>query len=129
MSGGREDWTSEDGCELRFLESLHRRCPDNIHLLRALGDLYTRGGRIQEGLKVDLQLAKFCKTESEVWYNLGCSYSLNGDYDGAFEALYKALELGYSDAEWVERDSDLEAIREDPRYPLLVQRMRKVEQN
>ena len=42
------------------------------------GELYTRTGRYEEGLKTDLELTRICPREAIAWYNLGCSYALIG---------------------------------------------------
>lgn len=50
-------------------------------------------------------------------YNLACYASLAGDTDRALSHLAKAFELDPQAREWAERDSDLDPIRSDPRYP------------
>ena len=51
------------------------------------------------------------------YYNLACFRALAGDPDGALDALERAAEM---DAEavrkWAENDSDLDSIRDDPRF-------------
>jgi len=110
--------------EMEFLEGLRNRCPGNTHVLRALGDLYTRVGRIEEGLDVDIKLAELCPDESESWYNLGCSLALAGRKDEALEALSRAVDLGYEDADWMSKDSDLDSVRADPRFWALLRKVR-----
>jgi len=50
-------------------------------------------------------------------YNLGCFRALAGDPDGALDALERAAEMD-ADAvrRWAEHDSDLDSIRDDPRF-------------
>jgi tetratricopeptide (TPR) repeat protein len=50
-------------------------------------------------------------------YNLACYASLAGDSDRAIEHLGRAFELDQITREWAAQDSDLDAIRPDPRYP------------
>lgn len=109
--------------ELRFLEGVRRRVPGHVPVLQALGSLYTRIGRYEEGLQVDLELTKLRPDSAEHWYNLGCSYALLRETDKAFEALNKAVDLGYCDAEWMRKDEDLESLRNDPRFESLLERM------
>lgn len=108
--------------ELDFLEGVRRRCPRNRLILEALGELYTKVGRYEEGLNVDLELTRICPREAMAWYNLGCSYALVGRKDDAFEALSKAIQLGYADTDWMCRDHDLASLRDDPRFKKLVKR-------
>ena len=110
--------------ELGFLEGVRRRCPDATHVLKPLGDLYTRVGCYEEGLDVDLALTRLCPEDSEVWYNLGCSCALTSKPDEALKALARAIDLGYDDAEWMTHDEDLSALRDDPQFDALLERVR-----
>lgn len=112
--------SKERRVELSFLEGLLRRCPDDPKILKPLAELYTQAGRAEDGLRLDRILATVCPEESEVWYNLGCSYALTGRLDQAFEALEKAVGLGYADYAWMARDKDLAGLRDDPRFQRLV---------
>jgi len=49
-------------------------------------------------------------------YNMACVRSLEKKIDQAIEWLQKAVEAGYDDFEWMEKDTDLDNIREDKRY-------------
>jgi mannose-6-phosphate isomerase-like protein (cupin superfamily) len=55
------------------------------------------------------------------YYNLACFRALAGDPDGALEALERAAEMdAESVRKWAEGDSDLDSIREDPRFKEVV---------
>lgn len=109
--------------ELKFLEALRKRCPSHEPLLEALGNLYTRVGRYEDGLQVDLELTKLRPREPENWYNLGCSHALVGDKENALAALEHAVDIGYSDGEWMSKDADLTALHGDHRFLDLVKRL------
>ena len=109
--------------ELGFLESVYHRCPNHIPTMKALGDLLTQAGRIQDGLAIDRRLCELCPDESEVWYNLACSLALAGDREEALDTLEKAVCKGYSDAGWMLSDDDLEGLRNDPRFKKLLERL------
>ena len=106
--------------EVRFLEGVRMRCPDNIRVLEALGNLYTRIGKYTEGLAIDLQMVKLCPHDETAWYNLACSYALTGEHDQAIAALRKAVKLGYRDWRWMKKDPDLKSLHADPRFLELV---------
>lgn len=110
--------------EIRFLEGVARRCPDHVPTLKALGDLLTQVGRIEDGLDVDRKLILLAPDESEVWYNLGCSLSLCEQVSEAIEVLTRAVALGYNDADWMENDDDLAALREHTAFLDLVRACR-----
>lgn len=54
------------------------------------------------------------------YYCLGCWYALEGKKAQAFEWLEKALEKGFKDLDWIEKDKDLDGLRKDPRYAKLL---------
>jgi len=109
--------------EQAFMESLARRCPQDVEVLKALSDLYTQVGRYADGLKADLQLSRLCPGEPLVWYNLACSYALTACTDESLSALSCAVDLGYRDYGWIRQDADLKSIRQDQRFKDILQRL------
>lgn len=107
--------------ELAFLQAVARRVPEDTNIMRALGDLYTQTGAVQEGLEMDQRLSRLCADDPMVWYNLACSLSLCGRSDDALDALDRAVELGYDDYEWMKQDADLAGLRGDPRFESLLE--------
>ena len=106
----------ENKQELDFLQAIARRLPEDIDVLRALADLYTRTGAYTEGLRADERLSRLCAEDPVVWYNLACSLALLDRADDAFDALNRAVELGYNDYEWMKKDPDLVALHGDARF-------------
>ena len=106
----------ENKQELDFLQAIARRLPEDIDVLRALADLYTRTGAYTEGLHADERLSRLCAEDPVVWYNLACSLALLDRADDAFDALNRAVELGYNDYEWMKKDPDLVALHGDARF-------------
>lgn len=109
-----------DAVELAFLQKVSDRLPEDIEILQALADLYTKTGKFKEGLAIDEKLAHQLPNDDLVWYNLGCSYALVNRADDAFEALTKAVELGYADYDWMKTDPDLQNLHADPRFESLL---------
>jgi tetratricopeptide (TPR) repeat protein len=112
--------------KLSFLEGLVRRDPQYVEALQMLGDLYTRRGRYDHSLKVDLQLSRLQPGDPLAFYNLACSHTLNGELDQAVAALETALALGYRDFNWLARDPDLHALRQHPLYRTIERRIRNL---
>lgn len=102
--------------EIKFFEAIAHRDPDYIEALQILGDAYTRTGQWENGLKIDQRLAKLCPDNPLVFYNLACSYSLMKQLDQAFAALTEAVKRGYDDARWLNKDPDLDNLRQDNRF-------------
>lgn len=111
---------SHDVVELRFLEKVAERLPEDMGTLQALAELYTKTGDYEKGLAIDLRLSQMRPNDDLVWYNLGCSYALTRRADEAFEALTNAIDRGYSDYDWMKTDSDLSGLSTDPRFESLL---------
>jgi eukaryotic-like serine/threonine-protein kinase len=58
-------------------------------------------------------------------YNLACNAALAGDRAGALSWLRQAVDHGLSDADMIERDSDLKSLRRDPAFEALIARARE----
>ena len=102
--------------ELEFLEGVRARLPAHPAVVESLGCLYTEMGRYQDGLRADREMVKMAPGSPTAWYNLACSLALTGQPGAAFDALEKAVALGYDDGDWMQDDDDLESLRADPRY-------------
>ncbi|MBI4602675.1 MAG: hypothetical protein HY721_12020 [Planctomycetes bacterium] len=58
-------------------------------------------------------------------YNLACAYALSGGKsEEALEALEASVKAGFDDHEHIEKDPDLESLREHPRYQRLLEEMK-----
>jgi serine/threonine protein kinase/Flp pilus assembly protein TadD len=58
-----------------------------------------------------------------VLYNVACAYGILGRNKECLDALERAVAQGWGDKAWLEHDSDLDAIRAEPRYLALVRAM------
>jgi len=113
MTMSIQEQTSDEEFEIKFYRGIIRRRPDFFEALSVLGDLYTQCGRYEEGLEIDKRLARLRPGDPFVLYNLACSYSLTGEIPKAFTAIKRALSLGYSDLEYLQKDEDLANLRQD----------------
>jgi tetratricopeptide (TPR) repeat protein len=112
--------------KIAFMEGIVQRDPQYIEALQILGDHYTQRGRYDHSLTVDKQLSHLEPQNPLVFYNLACSYSLNGDLDLAAAALEEALALGYRDFKWLARDPDLQKLRKHPVYRNIEDKIRRM---
>ncbi|TVR49976.1 MAG: hypothetical protein EA425_10935 [Puniceicoccaceae bacterium] len=106
--------------EIQFFESLHRRAPKDPEVIEILGGLYTREGRITDGLKMDRKLVRLLPDNPTAHYNLACSLALKKRSADAVRALEKAIELGYNDTEWMLQDPDLHHLHKYPAFQRLL---------
>ena len=106
--------------EIRFFESVLRREPNYANVVEILGGLYTRQGRIADGLKMDRRLVKLQPANATAHYNLACSLALSKRKSDALRALRSAVQLGYRDFDWMQQDPDLEALKQHPEFQALL---------
>jgi Flp pilus assembly protein TadD len=111
----------ENKKELEFLQAIARRLPEDTDVMRVLGDLYTRTGAYADGLRVDERLSRLCAEDPVVWYNLACSLALSDRADDAFDALNRAVELGYNDYDGMKKDTDLASLHGDARFESILE--------
>lgn len=57
-------------------------------------------------------------------YNLACAEARAGNADKAFDHLFAAIDAGFDSADHIRGDSDLDAIRKDPRFKQAVAKAR-----
>ncbi|MFK7817742.1 MAG: protein kinase, partial [Planctomycetaceae bacterium] len=77
-------------------------------------------GDLDEALKWHRRAAETKETADYGNYNIACYHSLKGQTDKAFEYFRKGIKAGMTDIRHFEEDSDLDAIRDDPRYQTML---------
>ena len=110
--------------EIEFYEALHRRCPGYTEVVSLLGGLYTKVGRIADGLKMDRKLVRLEPDNATAHYNLACSLALCKKRPDALRSLRKAVSLGYDDLDWMQQDPDLEILKTDPEFRKLLRKLK-----
>lgn len=67
---------------------------------------------------------KLYSTQVDAYYNLACLYALQGKKDQAFAKLEMLVSLSAKYAfHFVAKDKDLESLRDDPRYKLMLDKI------
>ncbi len=102
--------------EISFLESVLKRDDAYPEALEMLAGLYTKEGRIEDGLALDRRLVSLDPQNATHHYNLACSLALKGYKTEAVETLRRAIGLGYTDFAWLTKDPDLKPLRGFPPY-------------
>ena len=110
--------------EIRFFEAVLRRQPSYIDVIEILGGLYTRQGRIADGLRMDRKLVKLQPANATAHYNLACSLALSKRKSDALSELRRAVQLGYRDFDWMQQDPDLEALKHHPEFKALLDQLK-----
>ncbi len=97
--------------------------PDDLNVrLTAATGLLALGQRDKAFAAVEMVLDS-AADDGLLLYNVACFYSLAGEVDLAIDAMEKSVAAGKTDVEWLRQDSDLDNIRDDPRFQELVDRM------
>lgn len=90
-----------------------------------LGAILKRPGHLDESVtacKKALLLDPDCLA---AYYDLACYYSLLGKREPSLAAIEMALCKGFSDFEWILKDPDLETLRLNPEFLLLIRSYRQ----
>lgn len=116
---------TDDEFTIWFLEGVIEKYPTYVECLMYLGNAYTATEMYEKGLKVDLKLARLRPKDPLVHYNLACSFSLMRRLNESLESLEKAIDLGYDDLIHLVNDSDLDSLRDDECYKVLINKLKK----
>ena len=76
--------------------------------------------RYDEAIKAWTKSIEFGFQPATGLYNLACAHALAGHKDEALAGLQKAVDAGFGQEELIRTDTDLNPIRDDPRYKKIV---------
>jgi HEAT repeat protein len=62
------------------------------------------------------------------YYNFACALAQMNKKPEALDALQKAVRTGYEDADWIQRDRDLDSIKEEAEYKRLINELQRKKQ-
>lgn len=119
-----KDKGSDPAFEIAFFESVLRRDPGYVDVVEILGGLYTKQGRIADGLKMDRRLVKLQPSNATAHYNLACSLALSRRKADALRALRQAVHFGYRDFDWMQQDPDLDDLKQHPEFLSLLEQLK-----
>ncbi|MCX6132881.1 MAG: protein kinase [Ignavibacteriales bacterium] len=104
---------------LQAIQVFRRFLPQHPDDARA--HMYFANALVQEGER-DEAKAEAAKAlelspgDPNMLYNAACFYALLNELKLAIETLKNAITAGYQHYEWIQRDSDLNSIRQEPEY-------------
>ena len=124
-------------CLAGVLKSLDRFADAENHCRRAmllnprfapayilLGALLKQPGRLEESINACKKAILLDPDCTAAYYDLACYYSLLSKREQSLAAMEMALCKGFCDFEWVLKDPDLESLRQNPEFKLLLQSYR-----
>jgi tetratricopeptide (TPR) repeat protein len=92
-------------------------------LLAFVGLCFQRLGLYQRALRSYEEGLRLNPGASEIHYGLGCTYSLMNEPGRALPHLEHAVRQNYVDRAYIEKDGDLDNIRNEPRFKEMVSRL------
>jgi tetratricopeptide (TPR) repeat protein len=124
-------------CLAGVLKSLDRLADAETHCRRAvvlnprfapayilLGALLKQPGRLEESINACKKAVLLDPDCTAAYYDLACYYSLLSKREQSLAAMEMALCKGFCDFDWVLKDPDLESLRQNPEFKLLLQSYR-----
>ncbi|MBI1951110.1 MAG: tetratricopeptide repeat protein, partial [Acidobacteria bacterium] len=99
--------------------------PDDVRALYLGGGNLVNLGRVEEGLAMARRALAIDPHDTGTLYNVACLYANAGRVGEAIGYLEQALDAGFSQKEWIENDSALDPLREEPSFQALMRRLRK----
>ncbi len=90
--------------------------PGDVRALYLGAAALVRLDRIGEGIEWAERALALEPEEAIVLYNVGCTYALAGEQNRAMDILERAVLPGMAQRVWLEHDSDLDSLRELPRF-------------
>jgi serine/threonine protein kinase/Tfp pilus assembly protein PilF len=104
---------------IQALESHLREVPEDARARILLASSYAEEGRAEDATR-ETNLAMVLRpNEATVLYNAACTFCFLGRKAEALDAIKKAWNAGYKDAEWTRRDPDLVMLHGDPEFDRL----------
>jgi len=105
---------------LRLTEKHIELHPDDARALYLGAGILVRMGDHKRGLEWARRALEIDPEETSILYNVACVYSLLGRTEEAISCLEKVMEHGTFYKNWAAKDSDLDALRSDPRFQALL---------
>jgi tetratricopeptide (TPR) repeat protein len=119
-----EESSRDTAFEIGFFEAVLHHDSQCVEVIEILGGLYTKLGRIAEGLKMDRKLVRLQPGNATAHYNLACSLALSKRNADALRSLQHAIGLGYRDFEWMSHDPDLQGLKRIPAFSAIVAQLK-----
>ncbi|MHC4416843.1 MAG: DJ-1/PfpI family protein [Planctomycetota bacterium] len=113
----QESWSRAAG----IYRELVTQDPQDAASWYGLGLVLHRMGRHGEAAPAHKRAAELTWYPHRAYYNLACAYAMLGERDKALDALSSAIAAGFANRQWIEQDSELDGIRDDPRFTAIIE--------
>lgn len=116
----QQDWATA-AASFRKVTELDAKNGKAWHML---GYCLHAEGKLDEALPIHIKATAFADVAPTAAYNAACVYALKGDKDQAFAWLDKAVGYGFQGTEYLDNDTDLDNLRQDPRFAKVVEKVK-----
>jgi len=93
--------------------------PDDARALCLGADALVQLGEPARGIEWARRAREIDPEDPGLLYNVACVYTRSGMSEEALGCLERAVENGFGHREWLEHDSDLDPLRDNPRFQAL----------
>jgi len=121
---GRPDAANE--ARRRGVAAVERRLeiePDDVRALYMGANGLVALGERARGLDWARRARELDPDDTMLLYNLACIHALADEDDVALDCLTRAIDLGFANRGWLENDSNLDGLRDRPRFQDLLARL------
>jgi adenylate cyclase len=121
---GRRDEALEAAAQgLKVADAHLELNPDDARAWYLSAGALMRLGQRDEALERARRALAIDPEDAGILYNVACSYAVAGSSEEALDHLDKAIQNGWGHREWLENDSDLDSIRDKPRFQALLRKL------
>lgn len=100
----------------RTTEAVDRESRERTQRMHEQAIALLRDKMYEESVTAYEKILKIDPDDMIALYNIACAYSLMGDKEKALHYLARSIDTGYLDFSHMERDTDLDNIREEAQY-------------
>lgn len=100
--------------------------PDDVRALYLGANGLAVLGQLEKSLQWTSLALSIAPDDSYVLYNVACIYSIAGRYDEALHFLEQTVQCGLTKSAWLDRDSNLDPLREMPRFRAIRARLEQI---
>jgi len=115
---------SAAGVRVKQAKTLERQIelvPEDARARILLSTTYVEDGRAADAMTQLNRAIELRPDDANIHYNAACVYGLMGEKRKALDTLQKATQLGYSNWDWIARDTDLTCLHGESEFDRMIQ--------